>query len=84
MINSNSVLAYYTSSQDGDLTKSNHAADPTSMLHSTQLKQMPLCRNEAQLGVSLDLVLGGNGVIGPMMSVVSGGEEIGDGSIGWN
>ena len=54
------------------------------MLHSIQLKQMPLCWNEAQLGVRLDLIFGGNGVIGPMMSVVSGGEEIGDGSIGWN
>ena len=54
------------------------------MLHSIQLKQMPLCWNEVQLGVRLDLVFRGNGVIGPMMSVVSGGEEIGDGSIGWN
>ena len=40
--------------------------------------------NEVELDRRLDLVVGGQGVIGRMMSVFSGREKIGDGVIGWN
>ena len=50
------------------------------MLHTIQDQ----IGNEAELGERLDLFAGGNGVIGRMVSVVSGREKIGDGIIGWN
>ncbi|KAL8827423.1 MAG: hypothetical protein Q9191_003190 [Dirinaria sp. TL-2023a] len=38
----------------------------------------------AKLGERLELAVGGEGVIGKMVSVTSGGLEYGDGIIGWN
>lgn len=38
----------------------------------------------AKLGERLELAVGGEGVIGKMVCVTSGGLELGDGVIGWN
>ena len=38
----------------------------------------------SDLGDRLDLGVGGCGVIGRMLSITSGGREIGNGVIGWN
>ena len=38
----------------------------------------------AKLGERLELAVGGEGVIGKMVSITSGGSEFGDGIIGWN
>lgn len=38
----------------------------------------------AELGERLELAVGGEGVIGKMISITSEGLELGDGIIGWN
>ena len=85
-------FAVFFHSHHGDLTAKNDeepmVVNHASMIvHNVELKHASNDNGRgygSDLGDRLDLGVGGCGVIGRMLSVTSGGREIGHGVIGWN
>lgn len=79
------ICSSASSSQHGDLTASHQAGlGDTERLHAVRLRHSSNGNNDMELGERLELGVGGSGVIGRTLSVMRGGEEVGNGVIGWN